>query len=53
MTDPDEVFSDRRAREETRRMDEKMAERAKAAAEEAARRERAPVPTGLGRVFKG
>ena len=51
MTDADDVFSDRRAREEQQRMDAKMAERAKAA-EEAARRERAPIPAGMGRVYK-
>ena len=51
MTDIDDIFEDRRAREKTKRMDAKMAERAKAA-EEAARRERAPVPAGMGRTVK-
>ena len=47
----DEVFSDRRQREHDRRVAED-AEREAKAAEEAARRERAPVPAGMGRVYK-
>ena len=51
MVDPNEVFSDRRARELEQRLADE-AERERKAAEEAARRERAPTPCGNGRVFR-
>lgn len=52
ISDPDDVFSDRRAREQEARMDEKNKERARLA-EEAERRARAPLTVGNGRVFRG
>lgn len=51
MTDADEVFSDRRTKERERILEEK-AERERKADEDRARRERAPIPVGSGRVFR-
>lgn len=50
--DIDDVFSDRRAREQEARMDEKNKERARLA-EEAERRARAPLTVGNGRTYRG
>lgn len=51
MSDPDEIFSDRRAREKERAVEEK-AERERKAEEDRARRERAPINVGNGRTYR-
>jgi hypothetical protein len=51
MVEADDVFSDRRARELERRLEEQAARETRAA-EEQARRERAPVRVGVGRIYK-
>lgn len=50
--DADDIFSDRRTRELERKQTE-QAEREAKVEEERARRERAPVPVGSGRVYRG